>query len=182
MTNTTDPRGVDTGELRQVAVHAWNNSFRAPLGERLVDMAIAAADELDQLHARVAEQDDHLAFVERYANHHANKHPSGHSITAREALSVIQHYPPIEAITKRYVYGRLPDTPNVFEQIVALEQRIAELEPNDRRYRRIRDVPWFGTGSPLERVIAQQRNAHWDEAIDSAMGISDTCSCTTREP
>src|SRR6185312_9743335 len=35
------------------------------------------------------------------------------------------------------------------------------------RYRWLRDTPWFGTS--LEPVIAQQRNAHWDAAIDDAM-------------
>ena len=35
------------------------------------------------------------------------------------------------------------------------------------RYRPIRDGPWNGT--PLGRVIAQHRNAHWDTSIDAAI-------------
>lgn len=35
------------------------------------------------------------------------------------------------------------------------------------RYRWLRDTPWLGTS--LEPVITQQRNAHWDAAIDAAM-------------
>lgn len=35
------------------------------------------------------------------------------------------------------------------------------------RYRFIRDVPWYD--SPLRDVITMQKNAIWDQAIDSAM-------------
>lgn len=40
------------------------------------------------------------------------------------------------------------------------------------RYRFIRDVPWFGSGRPLAKVIGQQRNAHWDSSIDAALAAN----------
>jgi hypothetical protein len=44
-----------------------------------------------------------------------------------------------------------------------------QLKKDAERYRFIRDVPWRGTGSPLERVLSGQRNAIWDESIDEAI-------------
>ncbi|SOY79976.1 hypothetical protein CBM2599_A120541 [Cupriavidus taiwanensis] len=55
--------------------------------------------------------------------------------------------------------------------IAAQPSAAAEADRRDaERYRWVRDVPWFGTGTPLERVIALQQNACWDAAIDAAMG------------
>lgn len=70
-----------------------------------------AAPLLAQLEAaRAREKDlrDDLQFVERMANHHGQK---AH-MTPLETLSCIQHYPPIVEITRSYVDGKVPETPN----------------------------------------------------------------------
>lgn len=89
----------------------------------------AIAAELRRLYARVQELEvlaqeaqEALEFVERWAVHHGTKP----SVTAGEALSCIQHYPTIKAITKRYTDGKVPDTFDPFA-------RIAELEGQQKR-------------------------------------------------
>lgn len=86
-------------------------------GERLVEYAIQDVITIE-LAAKIAELESDLQFVERWANHHARKP----SVTAQEALSMIQHYPSIRAITKGYADGGVPDTFNPYEKIA--EQRI----------------------------------------------------------
>ena len=46
----------------------------------------------------IAELEMQLKFVERWANHHGVKP----HMTAESTLGIIQHYPPIKAITKAY--------------------------------------------------------------------------------
>lgn len=65
-----------------------------------------------------------LQFVERWANHHA-AHPN---ITAKEALSVIQHYPSIEEITKSYKDGVIPTTRNPYAEIESLRKKVEDYE------------------------------------------------------
>ena len=81
---------------------------------------------------RIAALEEDLSFVERWANHHAAKP----HMTAEQALSVIQHYPAIKAITKRYKDGKVPDTPDPW---AALEQARVALEEiawsNDNAWR-----------------------------------------------
>lgn len=71
---------------------------------------------------RIAELEDSLQFVERWAVHHGTKS----HMTAENALSVIQHYPPISAITKSYADGKIPDTFNPFTRITELEAQLAD--------------------------------------------------------
>jgi hypothetical protein len=73
----------------------------------------------------ITELKDDLQFVERWAVHHGTKP----HMTPENALSVIQHYPPIRAITKSYVDGKVPNTFDPYAQIAALKAQIAELMP-----------------------------------------------------
>jgi len=76
---------------------------------------------------RIAELEEDLQFVERWANHHA-AHPN---ISAKEALSVIQHYPSIEEVTKSYKDGVIPNTRNPYAEIEEMAKQIVELEKED---------------------------------------------------
>ena len=67
--------------------------------------------------ATIARQDTVLRFIERWANHHGAKS----LMTAQEALSCIQHHPDVEALTKSYADGKVPDTPNPWARIKELE-------------------------------------------------------------
>lgn len=69
----------------------------------------------------VEQLQDDLRFIERWANHHANKP----GITAAQALSVIQHYPAIAEITRGYADGQVPDTFNPFAEIERLTTELA---------------------------------------------------------
>jgi len=71
-----------------------------------------------------AELKEDLQFVERWANHHGTKP----SVTAQEALSCIQHYPSIAAITESYKDGVIPNTRNPYAEIEAQAKRIVLLE------------------------------------------------------
>lgn len=79
-----------------------------------------AAALLRTQHAEIERLNDDLAFVERWANHHGAKPHT----TPQEALSVIQHYPPIKAITRSYKDGVVPDT---FDPYAAIERKDALL-------------------------------------------------------
>lgn len=77
--------------------------------------------QLDAARIYIKELEDALAFVERWANHHGAKS----FISANEALSVIQHYPPIVAITKSYTDGKVPETFDPYARIRELEALLA---------------------------------------------------------
>ena len=66
--------------------------------------------------AEIERLKDDLQFVERWANHHGQKP----HVTAQEALSCIQHYPPIRAITKSYSDGKVPTTYDSYSEIERL--------------------------------------------------------------
>lgn len=85
----------------------------------------------------------HMMFVERWANHHGQK---AH-MTAQEALSCIQHYPPILAITRSYADGKVPCTPDPYMQ---------------------RDELLLALGGAVE--LAREAHAHWDKDRDSKVG------------
>lgn len=91
------------------------------------------ASRLEQAEAELAKANETLRFVERWANHHAQKP----RITPREVLSVIQHYPPILDITRSYVDGKVPETPNPWAELDALRALLRRarpfLEPDVRR-------------------------------------------------
>ena len=86
-----------------------------PLRMREVLAHIAAQD------AEIARLKDDLQFVERWANHHGQKP----HMTAQEALSCIQHYPPILAITKGYADGKVPVTYDPYAEIERLRKMLA---------------------------------------------------------
>lgn len=73
---------------------------------------------------RAEAAEDALRFVERWANHHGQKP----SVTPAEALSAIQHYPPIKAITRGYADGNAPDTPDPFARAEAAEALLREID------------------------------------------------------
>ncbi len=73
--------------------------------------------------ARIAELQDDLSFVERWANHHAVKP----TVTAGQALSTIQHYPAIRAITAGYPGGKVPDTPDPWAEVERLRGTLVTL-------------------------------------------------------
>lgn len=79
-------------------------------------------DELAEIEARVKELEADLSFVERWANYHAMKP----KISASEALAVIQHYPPIVAITNSYTDGKVPPTFDPYARIRELEALVAK--------------------------------------------------------
>jgi len=90
-------------------------------------LLLDAASMLRNQHEEIELLKSHLQFVERWVNHHGTKP----NVTAKEALSVIQHYPPIKQITRSYEDGLVPDTPNPFELVpkllIVLEQAESSL-------------------------------------------------------
>jgi prefoldin subunit 5 len=83
--------------------------------------------------AEIAELTDVMAFIERWANHHA---PKPH-MDAEQALSVIQHHPSIKAITKQYSDGKVPKTHDPYAEIAALK---AEVERLRKQYEALRQA------------------------------------------
>lgn len=68
----------------------------------------------------VEQLQDDLRFIERWANHHAHKP----GVTAVQALSVIQHYPAIAAITRGYADGQVPASFDPFAEIARLQAEL----------------------------------------------------------
>ena len=110
----------------------------------------ATLSEIKQLQAELAKKDaeiaelmDVMAFIERWANHHAPKY-----MNAEQALSVIQHHPSIKAITRKYSDGKVPETHDPYAENAALkaenlgyakalldlEAEVARLTADARRY------------------------------------------------
>jgi len=80
------------------------------------ECARVCEEEITDLRTALAERDELLAFIERWANHHAPKP----NMTAEEALSVIQHHPSIKAITKKYADGKVPNTFDPYAELTTL--------------------------------------------------------------
>lgn len=78
--------------------------------------------QVEALKVENEELKEDLQFVERWANHHGTKP----NVTAQEALSCIQHYPLIAAITKSYKDGVIPKTRNPYAEIEALRKQVDE--------------------------------------------------------
>jgi hypothetical protein len=115
---------ADAASVREAASNlAWHRDGIGPdvpvLQERYDDLRAQLAD----VRAENERLRDDLRFVERWANHHA-QHPR---TTAAEALSVIQHYPPIITITKSYADGVVPATRNPWAELEAAERDAREL-------------------------------------------------------
>ena len=138
----------------------------------LVDASLTAADTIERMQASSAEYKaevevlrKHLRFVERWANHHAQKP----RITPQEALSVIQHYPPIKEITQSYTDGVVPETPNPWLEVEAFR--------NDAgRYRKLVASEKFcasnrGVGWGLVYGVGCADKAELDAAVDAMPDI-----------
>ena len=76
--------------------------------------------EVSEVDTQISSLEDDMKFVERWAVHHGTKS----HMTAENALSIIQHYPPITAITKGYADGNVPDTFNPYDRITELEAQL----------------------------------------------------------
>lgn len=94
------------------------------------DNATELQERIDALKAELAKRDaeiatltDVMAFIERWANHHA---PKPH-MDAEQALSVIQHHPSIKAITHKYSDGKVPETHDPYAEIVSLKLEVEQL-------------------------------------------------------
>lgn len=85
----------------------------------------------DALRERIAELEEDLKFVERWAVHHGSKP----SVSAKESLSVIQHYPSIKAITDSYADGKRPDTFNPYARIAELEEELVKEAARTANYK-----------------------------------------------
>lgn len=123
--------------------------------------AVQAATQRQQ--ERIAKLERDLQFVERWANHHGAKPHT----TAEEALSVIQHYPPITRITRGYADGVVPDTFDPYARIAELEAQVQALSVDAGRYqfatahneegnmnfKAIYDA-WDGDGSFTDQIVA----------------------------
>lgn len=95
-----------------------------------------AADELIELQ-------ETLRYIERWVNHHGQK-PGADPAAI---LSMIQHYPPIKAITRSYADGKLPDTPDPW----------ADLAAANARAERYREAAIIGSNLAHERNCATVR-------------------------
>lgn len=110
--------GQDTpvSESDEDAPEDYKAVYRAMLAAAPHPQQIAGLDK----DAEIERLKDALTFVERWANHHAQKP----HVTAAEALSCIQHYPEIEAITESYADGKVPETRDPYAEIAALQQEV----------------------------------------------------------
>lgn len=84
--------------------------------------------EAVRLQGELDAANESLRFIERWVNHHGGKNWT----TPEGILSMIQHYPPILAITRSYKDGKVPETPNPWAALDAAnadrERLRAELE------------------------------------------------------
>lgn len=158
------------------ALHVENEMMKQEHIQRLlrieekVEVLIA---ERDTLRTQLAQAQEHLSFIERWAVHHGTKP----HMTPEEALSVIQHYPPINAITKGYADGKTPDTPNPWEQL-------AQAQADAARYQYLKENHSYHYSmqpdSPAEHGIEYQwqqgsyeeRYQGLDDSIDAAIDAS----------
>ena len=100
-------------------------AFKDCLKSEVAELRVA----YEALQKENAELKEDLQFVERWANHHGTKP----NVTAQEALSCIQHYPSIAAITKSYKDGIIPTTRNPYAEIESLRKQSDEMLTAMRR-------------------------------------------------
>jgi hypothetical protein len=136
--------------------HRLMNYYRLNNGDHLYrELRAHAAAVSADLAADNARLREALEFVERWANHHGAKPHT----TPQEALSVIQHYPPIVQITKGYKDGKVPNTPNPWAER-------DELRADAARYRWLRDAPASLANEPIRKWL-------WDRPFGSGFGAFD---------
>lgn len=126
-----DESGFDSASWDVWQAATQSQQERIAYVEKIADDAIELGN---QQAIRIAKLEKHLQFVERWANHHGAKPHT----TAKEALSVIQHYPPITAITRGYADGVVPDTFDPYARIAELEAQVQALSQDAGRYRWLR--------------------------------------------
>jgi len=114
----------------------------------------------------IAAAQEDLQFVERWANHHGVKP----TCTAEAALSIIQHYPPILAITRSYADGKVPETRNPWAELQEAqearkraEERAAACKKDAERWKKyleiydseeLAEAAWGGAGEITKTVDA----------------------------
>ncbi|QIL68911.1 hypothetical protein G7048_19095 [Diaphorobacter sp. HDW4B] len=94
---------------------------------------LVSAVEFNRLYAEIEQLREHMQFVERWAVHHGTKP----CVSAKEALGVIQHYPPIRSITDGYANGKRPDTFDPYARIAELEAERDEERESANEWRRL---------------------------------------------
>lgn len=122
----TAPEKMSEAEIAAAVAHLYKDDTARQMGlsdDITTARAIESARDA-QWQAEVAELHETLQFVERWAVHHGSKP----HMTPSEALSCIQHYPAIKAITASYSDGKEPSTPNPFEQRDALAAEVDRLQ------------------------------------------------------
>lgn len=85
-----------------------------------------------------------LELVERWANYKSQKP----RMTPQEVLSIIQHHPVIEEITRSYVDGVIPPTRNPWAELKEAQAKIDELERALELQRRALGQMWLNSGLP----------------------------------
>lgn len=122
----------DAYSKRESGPHFWGHGAVVELLSEYLELRKSQAVEIEALKADIAtyvraasEQateierlNELLSFVERWANHHGRKP----SVSAADALSVIQHHPDIKEITKSYADGVVPTTRDPYTEIEALRR------------------------------------------------------------
>lgn len=81
-------------------------------------------DLIAAMRERIEDLEDTVQFCERWAVHHGSKP----SLSAKEALSAIQHYPGITEVTDSYADGKRPNTFNPYARIAQLEAQVKQLQ------------------------------------------------------
>ena len=112
----------------------------------------------ERAEAELAQANELLRFVERWANHHGVKP----CVKPEHALSTIQHHPSILAITRSYADGKIPDTPNPWTD---RDSWRAKAEANARDAERYR---WLVANAGL--VWNEEHDIHADFTFDAAIG------------
>lgn len=149
MTNTTDPRVVDTNELRMLAI-AYPESMFEPLTD--------------------AERNEHSSLVSRAAAA-MGRHFGPKFTLCADTIDQLRAIKEEQDIEIADLHTRIADYQ---DERRTLEQRIAELEPNDRRYRFLRTHRTNGVAVGIECKNGPYFNEAFhserlDELVDSAM-------------
>jgi len=159
---------VHEDALRDLAAnHGWG--FCDAVADEINDLEASYASLFKthgELQRDLAAAQEDLQFVERWANHHGVKP----TCTAEAALSIIQHYPPILAITRSYADGKVPETRNPWAELQEAqearkraEERAAACKKDAERWKKyleiydseeLAEAAWGGAGEITKTVDA----------------------------